>query len=145
MAFVILEDTYGFVELVVFPELYKKSAELLKQEVPVLVNGQVDIKDDKSNIIANEIISLDELRKKSITQFHVKLPIEEITSEDLENLHRLFTTSTGECSLYLHLLPQEEEEEVVLKAGPPLQVDPSEELIMEVEKRLGKGTVLLER
>lgn len=144
MAFATLEDTYGFVEVVLFPEIYKSSIELLKQEIPVLVKGQVDLKDNKANIVATEVIALDELRKRSIKQFHVKLVLEELTSQNLQSLHHLFDSSPGQCNVYLHLL-LEKEEEIVLMADSHLQVNPSEDLIMAIENQLGRGAVLLER
>lgn len=144
MAFATLEDNYGFAEVVLFPEIYSSSLELLKREIPVLVKGQVDLKDDKANIVATEIIALDELRRKSVRQFHVKLALEELTSQDLQGLHHLFHSSPGQSEVYLHLLPQDKGE-IVLMADSHLQVNPSEDLIMAIENRLGKGAVLLER
>ena len=109
-----------------------------------MVKGQVDFKDDKPNIVVNEILALDELRKRSVKQFHVKLALEELTLQDLQGLHHLFHSSPGQSEVYLHLLP-ENEEEIVLMADSHLQVNPSEDLIMAIENRLGKGAVLLER
>ncbi|MEW5800516.1 MAG: DNA polymerase III subunit alpha [bacterium] len=144
MAFVTLEDIYGTVEVVLFPEVYKSAAELVSQEVPVLIKGQVDIKDERTNVLATEVIPLDELRKKLVRELHLKLPLEGLTSQDLQELHHIFHNHQGRCRLYLHFL-SEGEKELIFLAGPGIRVEPSEELIMEIEKRLGKGSVLLER
>jgi len=144
MAFVTLEDIYGTVEVVLFPEIYKSAAELVSQEAPVLIKGQVEVKDQRTNVLATEVIPLDELRKKSVRELHLKLPVENFTSQDLQGLQHLFHNYQGRCKLFLHFLPAGEKEFIFL-AGPGIRVDPSEELIMEIEKRLGKGSVLLER
>jgi len=144
MAFVTLEDIYGTVEVVLFPEIYKSAAELVSQEAPVLIKGQVEVKDQRTNILATEVIHLDELRKKSVRELHLKLPLENFYAQDLQGLQHLFHDHQGRCRLFLHFLP-EGEKELVFLAGPGIRVEPSEELIMEIEKRLGKGSVLLER
>ncbi|MGA1876169.1 MAG: DNA polymerase III subunit alpha [bacterium] len=144
MAFATLEDTYGFLEVVLFPELYRNSIELLKEDIPVLIKGQIDFKEDKPNLVASEIISLDDLRRKSVRQFHIRMPMETLTNQNLQDLRRLFQVSPGQCEVYLHLLT-EDDEELVLMADSRIQVEPSEDLIMEVEKLLGNGSVLLER
>ena len=58
-----LEDMSGKVELLVFPEAYRKLAEKVKLEVPVLIRGGVRIEEGANpKITANEIIPLDEAR-----------------------------------------------------------------------------------
>ena len=39
MAFVTIEDLSGFVETVIFPEVYMAAIDLLKSEEPLLVRG----------------------------------------------------------------------------------------------------------
>ena len=144
MAFVTLEDTYGTVEVVLFPEIYKSAAELVSREAPVLIKGQVEVKDQRTNVLATEVIPLDELRRKSVRELHLKLPLENLHAPDLQSLRQLFHAHQGRCRLFLHFLPEGEREFIFL-AGADIRVEPSEELIMEIEKRLGKGSVLLER
>jgi len=53
----------GKVELLIFPEAYKKLAEKVKLEVPVLIRGGVRIEEGANpKVTANEIIPLDEAR-----------------------------------------------------------------------------------
>ena len=151
MAFVTLEDIYGTVEVVLFPEIYKSAAELVSQEAAVLIKGQVDFKDQRVNVLATEVIPLDELRRKSIRELHLKLPLEGLTTQGLQDLQHLFHNHQGRCGVFLHFLPKGEKEsieggkELVFLADSSIRVEPSEELVMEIEKRLGKGSVLLER
>lgn len=145
MAFAILEDTYGSVEVVLFPEIYKSAASFLDQDIPVLIKGQVDLRGEKAAVVANEVLSLDDLRKKVVRELHLRLLIQDLTQKKVSDLHHIIQNHQGgRCRLYLHLLT-DEGKELVFLAGSSIQVDPSDELIMELEKRLGNEAVLLER
>ncbi|MEW6378043.1 MAG: DNA polymerase III subunit alpha [bacterium] len=144
MAFALLEDISGTVEIVLFPDVYKSAAEFVNQDIPVLIKGQVDIKGEKAAVAADEVVSLDELRKKLVKELHLRLPVQGFGSEDVKDLYQLVQKHQGRCRLYLHFFPEGGKEFVFL-AGSDIRVEPSEDLIMEIEKRLGKGSVLLER
>jgi DNA polymerase-3 subunit alpha len=58
MAFAELEDKTGSVDIVVFPTDYLKVQSELKEEVPVLFAGKVNMRNGKVNIIANKAKAL---------------------------------------------------------------------------------------
>ncbi len=55
MAFVQLEDLTGQMEAVVFPSVYQKVKELLKENTALLVTAKVDKQDDKIQLLVEEI------------------------------------------------------------------------------------------
>jgi len=55
MAFVQLEDLQGSCEVVVFPRVYETAGELLTVDRLVIVRGKVDVRNNKVNVIADEI------------------------------------------------------------------------------------------
>ncbi len=55
MAFVQLEDLQGSCEVVVFPRVYEAAGELLTIDRLVIVRGKVDVRNNKVNVIADEI------------------------------------------------------------------------------------------
>ncbi|NOZ27542.1 MAG: DNA polymerase III subunit alpha [Chloroflexi bacterium] len=55
MAFVQLEDLHGSCEVVVFPRVYEEAQDLLVEDRLILVRGRVEVRDTKTNVIADEI------------------------------------------------------------------------------------------
>ena len=65
MAGLVLEDMHGRVEAAVFPEAYKRLAEKVKLEVPVLVKAAVRVEEDAApKLFINEISPLEEAKVK---------------------------------------------------------------------------------
>ncbi len=63
MAFVKVEDVYGGIEVIVFPKVFDKTRELLKEEEVVKVSGRLQIKNEMPQIIADKIEAL-EIKQK---------------------------------------------------------------------------------
>ena len=60
MAYLRVEDLTGSAEVIVFPDLYENVAALLKQEVPLLISGTLDMGEKGTKIKATEIFPLRE-------------------------------------------------------------------------------------
>jgi len=59
MAFVMIEDLYGQVEVIVFPKILEASARILAMDNLVVVEGNISVKENESpKILANRIIPL---------------------------------------------------------------------------------------
>ncbi|WP_084170882.1 DNA polymerase III subunit alpha [Desulfofalx alkaliphila] len=63
MAFVELEDATGSCELVVFPELYRRSQEILQADLPLIVYGKNNSTEDETKVIAEHILPLEKLER----------------------------------------------------------------------------------
>ena len=55
MAFIKLEDDTGSIEVVVFPKIYEQFKNLLAVDNPVLIAGEIDLRDETIYLIAREI------------------------------------------------------------------------------------------
>ena len=74
MAFIDIEDLYGTVEVVVFPNVYEKFENLVAEDAVVSVSGTVNFKEGEvPKILADRIIGLKELREAG----------QEMTAEDI--------------------------------------------------------------
>jgi DNA polymerase-3 subunit alpha len=58
MAFVTVEDLYGQMEVIVFPNIYDRFAKYLSKESQILVEGRISIKEDEQPKILADKISL---------------------------------------------------------------------------------------
>jgi DNA polymerase-3 subunit alpha len=143
MGFANLEDLYGVIEIVLFPEFYKASLALIEDEVPVIIKGQVDVKEDMAKVTATDVIALSDADKHFAKNIHIKMFIPDLTEECLKELHHLCYQHRGNCHLYLHLASARGDE-VVLKPESKIRIEPENAFLESIEKLLGKDTFYLE-
>jgi DNA polymerase-3 subunit alpha len=69
MAFLQVEDRYGSIEVIVFPDSYSKYGNLLGQSNVVEIHGTISIREDEEpKIICNEVLKIPENRKPIIKE-----------------------------------------------------------------------------
>ncbi|MFA5753967.1 MAG: DNA polymerase III subunit alpha [Patescibacteria group bacterium] len=74
MLFVKIEDASKTVELLVFPRLYKETADLWRENQAVIVEGKISEKDQETKLLVNQAASLNPLTpQKSIDDFKRRL------------------------------------------------------------------------
>ncbi len=139
MAFVTLEDLRGVVEVIVFPELFARTAMVLGQEEPIWVNGTLDVSEETRKIIAKDIRLLSQVQQQStpsIKEVHIQLRTPTVSRDQLERLRRLLEAHRGFTPTFIHLRG-EGEEETVLAMPEELYAQPSEELQRAVDQLFG--------
>lgn len=66
MAFVDMEDLMGNVEVVVFPNVYEKSAQIIKEDALLVVKGTINFKEGEvPKLLANEVMNLREMNQNA--------------------------------------------------------------------------------
>jgi len=145
MAFVSMEDLEGSVDLVVFAEVLEKCSDAIQEGNIVWVkgdtgNGRADR--DTPSIRVDEILTIDEARKKLTSSVHVHIPPKLVESNTLESLKEIFSVNKGDCTLFLHF-KTDQYEEVVVQAHSETNVAPTDELISQIEQIVGERSVSL--
>jgi DNA polymerase-3 subunit alpha len=140
MCFITLEDLVGSVEVVVFSDLYSSVSLLLKKEVPIYLKGQVDHNEDSIKILAREIVSLEEVRKKRTREVHLSVEKTLMNPKAFEELKGILLKYPGSIPTYLHLL-EPNKKETILALPPDLEVELSDGFIHEVQKMLGGSSL----
>ncbi len=140
MAFLMLEDLDGFVEVVVYPETYQKTKGILMEDMPVMVQGRIAANEGEPRIVANEIFSLDEAPKRLGCTVHIKLITAGLEKPMIEQLASVLSSHSGQCDLYLHLVTPRHGE-VTVKAGPQHKLEPSDALLHATQELLGNETI----
>lgn len=70
MAFVDMEDLYGTVEVVVFPNVYEKYSQLVSEDSFVAIKGKLNFKEDEMpKLLADAIISLNDVSEEGKAVF----------------------------------------------------------------------------
>lgn len=124
MAFLNLEDMKGFVEVILFPEIFKSASSLLRAGDPLLIRGNLDLSEDRIKIKATEVRSLSDLASFSYQILHLKVPRSSLTTEGLSQLKEAILTHPGDCQIYFHIL-NGERGETVIAFSDDYRVDPS--------------------
>ncbi|MBI2087475.1 MAG: DNA polymerase III subunit alpha [Deltaproteobacteria bacterium] len=123
-----LEDRTGFVEVIVWPDLYRRCMETLVVDDPILVHGRLEVGEERVQIIANEVTPIaqaarearssrkaevDSRAEENGQEVHLFVRGTEVTSEELRQLHGTLLAHPGPCPVYLHLLTAEQGETVI--------------------------------
>jgi DNA polymerase-3 subunit alpha len=135
-----LEDMLGKVELLVFPEAYKKLAEKVKLEVPVLIRGGVRIEEGANpKVTANEIIPLDEARVPLPKALRIRIPLDNATDSTVDALHALCSERKGEAKVLFDV--EREGDFMVVMEAEGYNVMPDRNFLGRVEELCGRGSV----
>lgn len=136
MAILSLEDLTGSTEAVIFPDVFNRTAPILKGDEPLLITGSAEIGDSTAKIIAQEIVTLDSIRQKTIKAIELSLREESVSKELLEDLQDIVFKYPGECRLVFKV-QMSNGKEVAVFANPRFNVLPSHELMAEIETLVG--------
>jgi len=130
-----LEDKTGFIEVIVWPEAYKKCAELLNADDPIYVKGKMEVGEERIQIIANEITALAEAAKSPKNAVHntnsekIDLYVREneVSADELIRLRDTLLDYPGRHTVFLHLRATANGE-TVIELPEQVRIAPSPEL-----------------
>ena len=135
-----LEDMSGKVELLVFPEAYKKLGDKVRLEVPVLVRGGVRVEEGASpKITANEIIPLDEAQIPLPKAIRIRIPLASAENGTVDALHLLFRERQGQAKVLFDL--ERDGDFMVVMEAEGYNVMPDRNFMIRVEGLCGHGSV----
>ncbi len=140
MAFVTLQDLRGSCEVVVFPELYKSAAALVKKDATIFVRGKINSRDDIPKVIAEEIVPLDEVKKRFTRMVSIDLHTAGLESDLLKDICRILKSHKGHIPVYL-AFRDPKGKTAVLHSGDEYKVSATDELFEELEKLVGENSV----
>jgi DNA polymerase-3 subunit alpha len=135
-----LEDMAGKVDVLVFPEAYKRLGEKLRLEVPVLVKGAVRVEEGSAVKLAiSQVTPLEEAKAKEPTAIRIRIPLAGATEGTIDALYEICQEKKGMAKV-LFDLEREQDFKVVMEAeGYNVQADRA--FVTRVEALLGQGAV----
>lgn len=136
MAFVTIEDMFGSMEIIVFPDSYNKFSYMLKEGEIIIVTGKATIAEDQpSKVICEEIRTFDQIDEVTKTLW-LKIPKE--SNIELRNITDITSKYKGNNKFIIYL----EKTKQKLNANAENYVSINEKLIDELKKLLGEGNVI---
>ena len=135
-----LEDMTGKVDMIVFPEAYKRLQEKVKLEVPVLVRAGVRVEEGANpKLTAADIIPLDEATVPLPKALRVRIPLESATDGTVDALYTLFRERKGEAKVLFDV--ERSGDFMVVMEAEGYNVMPDRSFIGRVEELCGRGSV----
>jgi DNA polymerase-3 subunit alpha len=135
-----LEDREGAVDVIVWPEAFRKGEGTLQGDDPVCVTGTLDVDEERLQLIVDEVVPLTVAREGAVREVHFRLIVDSTDRETLERLREALSDHQGDCPAYLHLI-QPTRSETIISLPRELNVRPSEDMVEVVESLFGAGVV----
>jgi len=135
-----LEDMSGTIDMIVFPEAYKRIGDKVKLEVPVLVRAGVRIEEGTNpKITAAEIMPLDDAKVPVPRAIRIRIPLETAGDAAVDDLHALFLERKGEAKVLFDV--ERQGDFMVVMEAEGYNVLPDRNFIARVEQLCGRGSV----
>jgi DNA polymerase-3 subunit alpha len=135
-----LEDMSGSIDMIVFPEAYKRLQERVKLEVPVLVKAGVRVEEGSNpKITASEIMPLEDAKVPLPRSLRIRIPVDVSSELTVDALHTLFTERKGEARVLFDV--ERAGEFMVVMEAEGYNVHPDRNFIARVEELCGRGSV----
>jgi DNA polymerase-3 subunit alpha len=135
-----LEDMAGSVDILVFPEAYRRLGDKLRVEVPVLVRGGVRVEEGSNpKLTVSEVTPLEQAQPRLPRSLRIRVPLETATESTIDALHQLCRERRGEARLLFDL--ERAGDFMVVMEAEGYNVQPDRAFISRVEQLCGRGSV----
>ncbi len=135
-----LEDMAGSVEMIVFPDAYRKLQDKVKLEVPVLVRGGLRIEEGVNpKLLANDIIPLEDAKVPLPRSLRIRIPLETANESVIDELHALCAQRKGEAKVLFDV--ERQGDFMVVMEAEGYNVHPDRDFVARVEDLCGRGAV----
>jgi DNA polymerase-3 subunit alpha len=126
MAFIMLEDLFGIVEVIIFPKDYEKYKLLLENEQKVFIRGKVTVEEEKAaKLICQEVIPFDSIPQ----ELWIKYPSIEAFQKDENALYSILGGYDGNDNVIIFC----EKEKCIKKLPKSRSVKADNELIKRLK------------
>ncbi|MFQ5542458.1 MAG: OB-fold nucleic acid binding domain-containing protein, partial [Candidatus Binatia bacterium] len=150
-----LEDKTGFIEVIVWPDIYRRSMETIPVDDPILVQGRLDIGEERVQLIASDVTSLAEVTARNHSssgspekfskrysddktrEVHFYVTAQEVTAQELNRLHDILRRYRGASTVLLHLF-NPDRSETIIELPHHIKINPSPELLETVDRSFGR-------
>jgi DNA polymerase-3 subunit alpha len=146
MCVFMLDDAAGSIEIVVFPETFKNFGHAAAENgAMVLVKGKFERDDESARILASEIVPLELVRERLARSVAIRLSTPPHGRETFEKLWDVLSHHKGDrrVAFDVELQSPSGRLRVTVDVNSQIRVRPSEQLVSDVERICGAGSVSL--
>ena len=136
MAVFTLEDLQGQVEVVMFPDVLNEYGGVLVQDAIVFVKGKLDYRRERPNVLASELIRLEDVREKLAAKVRIGLNAREVTKEKVAMIKSICRHHRGKSPVYVAV--RTNKGKVYAAADKELSVNPDLEFCRKMRQLVGE-------
>jgi DNA-directed DNA polymerase III PolC len=104
MAFLTVEDMHGAVEITVFSSIYASARDMIADDKPILVHGELQKDENSIKIVANSVTPMDKAEESLIQSLRFRLDLTKTDRELLLKLRDILKKHSGQCQAQICLL-----------------------------------------
>ena len=134
MAIVRLEDLYGRIEAVVFPDAFERVAGNIRDGAVVLIKGKVSIRDSGVNVMVDDLQDIGAIYNAVRT---IRIDMTKTDPARLKLIKQKLERFPGKVPVHLQI-DTKNFRSVEIKVGSQLHVSPSEVLMEEIKRIVGE-------
>ena len=132
MAFAVIEDYNGSMEVVFFGDAWDQCRERLQENSVVAMIGKLEYRKQKLQIVVQEIREPHELDETDSGEVHIRLDQQLEDSETLMQLRAFLYERAGHCPVFLHI--GHNGDEAVIRASAQLTVSSRSEVLEDIRR-----------
>jgi len=136
MAVFTLEDLQGQVEVVMFPDILNEYGNILVQDAVVFVKGKLDYRRERPNVLASELIRLEDVREKLAAKVRIGLNAREVTKEKVAMIKSICQHHRGKSPVYVAV--RTDKGKVYAAADKELSVNPDLDFCRKMRQLVGE-------
>lgn len=139
-----VEDMYGYLNCIMFHNVYKNISDKLQEKMIVVVKGKVLFDNGKPKLSVEEFYSMEEAKKKFppfLGSLRIQVPAVALDDDMSDKILKTIEKYPGKSKVYLELKDYKTEDYTI---ETEYTVKYTEECVKELESLLGEGTVTLQ-
>ena len=136
MAVFTLEDLQGQVEVVMFPDVLNEFSDVLVQDAIIFVKGKLDYRRERPNVLASELIRLEDVREKLAAKVKIGLDAREVTKEKVAMIKSICRHHKGKSPVYVAV--RTPKGKVYAAADKELSVNPDLDFCRKMRQLVGE-------
>ena len=141
MCFANLEDVSGKIECIIFPKVFAEYEELLKSNVPLLMEGYTNLAEMPRKLFPNVIKKLKEQTEQRVTAVRFNVNMEELNTSRLLRFKQVLLAYRG--SVPAHIVFRGEHGRMRMPLGNDLLVNPTPQMAAKINEIFQSNSVEL--
>ena len=130
MAFANLEDLTGKIECVIFPKTYAEFDELLEEDGPFVIKGEVRLNEEPRKIFPIKIQKLKDELEEKVSAVWVNIPMENLTEHRLARFKQTLLSYRG--SVPMKLVFNHNEGRAVMPLSETFLINPTPQMAAKI-------------
>jgi DNA polymerase-3 subunit alpha len=143
MASFFLEDMSGRVEVIAFPEAYRKNFEILREDQIVWLKGKFVTDGESRKVQLAQVLPLAEAFRKQAKRVVIRIFMPGLEESLLNELREVLAQNPGEVQVYFEL-ETPHAYKVIAQSAEMRGVSPSEDMTEALERLFGEGAVTID-